>query len=70
MEMSSTSQYDAKNDIKYAKEMIPHHQMAIEMSEKVIKTGLSSEIDKFARKVIETQSKEIQFLRDWLKKNS
>ena len=26
MEMSSTSQYDAKNDIKYAKEMIPHHQ--------------------------------------------
>lgn len=70
MEMSSTSQYGSKSDIKYAKEMILHHQMAIEMSEKVIETGLSQEIDTFARKVIETQSKEIQFLRNWLKKNA
>jgi uncharacterized protein (DUF305 family) len=70
MEMPSSSQYDIKNDIKYAKEMIPHHQMAIEMSEKVIKTGLSGEIDKFARRVIEAQSKEIQFLRGWLKLNT
>ena len=69
MEMAG-SQYDIKNDIKYAREMIPHHQMAIEMSEQVIKTGLSQEIDKFARKVIETQSKEIEFLRNWLKQNA
>jgi uncharacterized protein (DUF305 family) len=62
--------FDKKNDLKYAREMIPHHQMAIEMSEKVIETGLSPEIDKFARKVVETQSEEIQFLQDWLKKNA
>lgn len=62
--------YDSKNDVEYAKAMIPHHQMAIEMSQRVIDTGQSIQIDRFARKVIEVQAQEIEFLRDWLKENA
>jgi len=56
-----------KADVMYAREMISHHQMAVKMSDKLIEDGQNEELYYFAKKVVETQTKEIAELRAWLK---
>jgi uncharacterized protein (DUF305 family) len=53
---------------RYAKEMIEHHKMAVQMSSALLRDGkLRPRIKAFAEKVIEAQSKEIEWLQEWLK---
>lgn len=57
-------------DVQYAREMIPHHQMAVDMSKKLLRGEPRPKIKAFAEKVIEAQTKEIEWLREWLKNNA
>lgn len=53
-----------KADKKFLLDMIPHHQMALDMAEKVKD---SDRLGKFAKALIKNQSGEITQMTDWLK---
>lgn len=57
---------DADRD--FAAEMIPHHQMAVDMANDVLKSGKDPEMKKLAQDVIKAQQSEIEFLKAWLAK--
>ncbi len=57
---------DADRD--FAAEMIPHHQMAVDMANEVLKSGKDPELKKLAKDVIKAQQGEIEFLKAWLAK--
>ena len=50
------------SDAEYVKEMIPHHQMAVDMSKEVLQTTTNPEIKQFAESVITAQTQEIKQL--------
>lgn len=58
-----------KQDIKYAQDMIPHHEMAVQMSATEYSKGEDEELKKFALNVFSKQKEEIKWLKAWLKKN-
>ncbi len=47
--------------------MVPHHQMAVEMSEGVLKNGKDQEVATLARGIISAQKKEIAEMQGWLR---
>ena len=49
-------------DAEYVKEMIPHHQQAVEMSKELLQTTSNPELKQFAENVIEKQTSEIKQL--------
>jgi uncharacterized protein (DUF305 family) len=49
-------------DAEYVKEMIPHHQMAVDMSKELLQTTQNPELKQFAENVIEKQTSEIKQL--------
>lgn len=53
-------------DVKFVRMMIPHHEAAVEMAEKQIKDGKSTEIIDLAKGVKKTQNDEIDGMRKWL----
>lgn len=57
-------------DVAFACGMIAHHMGAISMSQVELKYGKSAELKKKAQKIIDDQSKEIQELTAWVKKES
>lgn len=57
-------------DVGFVCGMIPHHQGAIEMAKVVLKHGNNAEAKRMAEKVIKDQSKEIEEMTAWLKKNT
>jgi uncharacterized protein (DUF305 family) len=57
-------------DLEYARKMIPHHQMAIDMSRALLRGSPRPKIKAFAEKVIEVQGKEIEWLKTWLRDNA
>ena len=57
---------DADRD--FAQEMIPHHQMAVDMANDVLKSGKDPELKKLAQEIIAAQQKEIEFLKGWTAK--
>lgn len=63
MTMSKTGNADED----FMRNMIPHHQMAIDMAEKELKKGKDSEARDMAEKVIKAQNKEIKAMESWLK---
>jgi hypothetical protein len=56
------------NDNNYLKEMIEHHSMAILTSNEIINKTKNPDIKKFAENIVETQTKEIDDMREILKK--
>lgn len=57
------------SDHDFAAEMVPHHQMAVEMAKDVLAKGKDPELRKLAEEIAATQAKEIEFLKDWLAKH-
>ncbi|HUC81286.1 MAG TPA: DUF305 domain-containing protein [Flavisolibacter sp.] len=51
----------------YASMMIPHHQDGVKMAEEYLKVGRAEELKKIAQSIIQTQPKEIEDYRQWLK---
>ena len=55
------------NDVQFLKGMIEHHQMAIEMSEKLLKKTTDPEMIKLCNNIIKSQNSEIKWMKQKLK---
>lgn len=53
-------------DRKFASEMIPHHEMAVEMAKTVLRAGEDAQIRRLAENIIKTQTEEIKTLQQLL----
>jgi uncharacterized protein (DUF305 family) len=62
MEMKGDADHD------FAEMMIVHHQAAIEMAQAVIDSGNDAAIKDLAKRIIKDQTKEIEEMQQWLKK--
>ncbi len=58
------------NDEMYIKHMIPHHQVAVDMSKKLLKNTNNDFMINLAYRIIRSQQEEIIILSDLLKKNN
>lgn len=56
-------------DVKFAKDMIKHHESAVKMSEREVKNGTDKGMVAFAKNVADEQSKEIKKLKAFVKEN-
>lgn len=56
-------------DVKFAQDMIPHHQSAVEMAVEMLGSGEDPEMRALAQSIAEGQSAEIGRLRAWLAQN-
>ncbi len=54
-------------DVMFLRMMIPHHQMAVNMSEKALKRSEHPELEELARKIIDEQTAEIELMEGYLK---
>lgn len=64
-----TALRNAKNfDQAFIEEMIPHHQMAVMMSQHLIPNSQHPEMKKLAQEIIEAQNKEIKEMQAWYQK--
>jgi uncharacterized protein (DUF305 family) len=52
-------------DKEFLRQMIPHHQMAIMMSQKISRVAKKSEIRNLAQSIIKSQSAEIKEMKQW-----
>jgi uncharacterized protein (DUF305 family) len=55
-------------DVDFVKEMIPHHQGAVDMAKTVLAFGKDPEVKKVAEEIISAQEAEITWMKEWLKK--
>ncbi|WP_088342955.1 MULTISPECIES: DUF305 domain-containing protein [Rhodomicrobium] len=60
----------ADPDIAFVRGMLTHHQGAVDMAEIVLKFGKDPQNHHFAREIIETQSREIGEMREWLRRKA
>lgn len=69
METDLTALRKAKNfDQAFIEEMIPHHQMAVMMSQHLIPNSTHPEMKKLAEAIITAQNKEIKEMQEWYQK--
>lgn len=54
-------------DAMFLRMMIPHHQMAVDMSEKALERSERPELKELARKIIDEQTAEIELMEGYLK---
>ncbi|MBW4623840.1 MAG: DUF305 domain-containing protein [Cyanosarcina radialis HA8281-LM2] len=52
-------------DREFIRQMIPHHQMAVMMSQMVVKSATHSEIRTLAQSIIKSQNAEIEQMQRW-----
>lgn len=61
-----TMVHSSDADSDFMENMIPHHQMAIDMAKKELKNGKNDEARAMAKKIIDDQQKEISKMQTWL----
>lgn len=62
-------EFSGNPDIDFVRNMVPHHQGAIDMAKVELEHGKDPELRKMAEKIISDQEKEIDMMQEWLKKN-
>jgi uncharacterized protein (DUF305 family) len=67
MMMNSPKDYRGDADVDFVRNMIPHHQGAIDMAKVQLAHGKDPKLRKMAEKMIADQEKEIAELQGWLK---
>lgn len=60
----------ADPDIAFVLGMLPHHQGAVDMAKIVLKFGKDARNHHFAREIIQTQTREMGEMREWLKQKA
>ena len=53
-------------DTRFMRKMIDHHEMALGMSDAVLKDGKNSDVESLARSIKSSQQKEIATMKKWL----
>jgi uncharacterized protein (DUF305 family) len=61
-------EYTGNVDIDFLRQMIPHHESAVEMAKIVLRDSKDIELKNLAKNVIKEQTKEIVFMIEKLKK--
>lgn len=59
--------YTGDPDVDFRKQMIPHHQGAIDMAEVALKHAKDPSTKKMAQEIIDAQKREIAEMQAWLK---
>lgn len=59
------------NDIDkdFVAQMIPHHQSAVDMAKAYLQYGNNAALKKLSQDIVNSQSREIDWLKEWLSKN-
>ncbi len=66
MHKNMAVKYSGDTDVDFVRGMIPHHQGAVDMAKVEIQSGTDPEIKELATAIIESQNKEIEFMKKWL----
>lgn len=66
---TTTAADEARNDadVEFARNMIRHHQQAVEMSEMVLERGETADVKALAQRIKDAQTSEIELMQGWLK---
>lgn len=56
-------------DHDFVSMMVPHHRSAVEMAQTYLKSGRDPEIRKLAQQIVDSQTKEVRFMRGWQAKH-
>lgn len=67
MKQCMSMSHSGKADADFIRNMIPHHQMALDMAKDELKKGKDPAAREMARNIIDAQTKEISMMRAWLK---
>ena len=59
-----TSSFD---DVKWLKDMVKHHKMALKMSKEAVENAEHDELVELAKGIIKNQSAEIDKMNKWIK---
>ena len=62
--------FSGNADVDFVRNMIPHHQGAIDMAKVELQYGKDPALKEMAQKIIADQEKEIAQMQTWLKKNA
>jgi uncharacterized protein (DUF305 family) len=65
---SKTTTYNNR-DKDFAAQMIPHHQSAVDMAKAYLQYGEEASLKTLCQNILKSQTKEINWLKDWLAKN-
>ena len=65
--MSHNPCTDKLSDMEYLKHMIPHHQVAVDMSKTLLKYTKNDFMINFAYRIIRSQQEEINYMNNLLK---
>jgi uncharacterized protein (DUF305 family) len=68
MHQDMAIEYTGDADVDFLKNMIPHHQSAVDMANIVLQYGSDPDIKTLAEEVIRTQEAEIALMRELLAK--
>lgn len=63
------SAYTGHADEDFVSHMIPHHQGAVDMAEVEVKYGQDPQLKRLATRIIDSQRREIQFMKTWQEKH-
>jgi len=63
--MNSSMMGGIYDDRAFIEEIIPHHQMAVMMARKLLRTTDRPEMQQLAENIIDTQTGEINQMREW-----
>jgi uncharacterized protein (DUF305 family) len=64
--MEKHGQHTTNIDSSFAQLMIPHHQAAVDMAKAYLKTGTHTGLKKISESIVQSQSREIGWLKQWL----
>ncbi len=64
-----TAPMNGNVDHDFVSMMVPHHRGAVEMAQTYLKSGRDPEIRKLAQNIVDSQTKEIRFMRGWQAKH-